>query len=328
MTTTRSANRRRFAALPLVICLFIGVVLWVFATLTLATSLKDYTGYTERTTATVARVALQTHHSSSHHGGRAASTTRQYYLDYEASGRSFTNEPLQGVTTGTLHEGDTVVLVYPPGRPGDAVTLMTTSKTTATVERWVGVGLYVLGAGVMGLGVYLVRSSRTSPAPVGYMGVPAASVPGLVSEPSGSSEGQVLLAPLPALVDRGVLPVPWPWEQVVAHLVDAGQDVPFAVVPQTDGGVLVVYEASDGAGRVTCRLRPKEPGRYVRSNTSTLRTQSRQFSSLEIPRWIDGVLAESGWKSGIDGATRIAMVGAAIGVVCAVGGVVIALVVS
>jgi len=354
VTSTPPARRlARQSRTAIAVGIFFGLLLGLFGGVLVGMSQKDYSAYTERTTATISDVVRKTGGGTTHH----RTTTYRVYLDYEADGRRFTREPLQGVTTGTPHVGDTVELLFPPGEPGKAVTATTTSASTARVELWIGIGLLVLGVGVLVGLVAWARARRTKRRAAGAVAGPVATV----------------AAPAP-VSDPALLPLPWPWEQVVAQLARAAEDAPFAVTPLADGGVDVTYDVADArwftlfrAHRLTstfvCRLHPRKPGSYARNDTlydvewsggvGTLRgsgqvqsgrvwqrrrrvdygigtdgSVGRQvdvtFSSSDVPRWIDTVLAGSGWRSALDGRSRAGLVAAVVGGVVAVGAVVVA----
>jgi hypothetical protein len=147
MTTIATPTRRHRAASPVaVVGVFVCLVVGVIGGVLVAQSLKDYTSYTASTLATVTDVVVEHHSGTRRHTG---STSRDYYVDYEADGETFTAEPLEGVVHGRLQEGDTLTLVYPPGSPEDAVTEATTTATTAHVLRAIGLGLVVVSVGVI-----------------------------------------------------------------------------------------------------------------------------------------------------------------------------------
>lgn len=355
-STTASRPFARRTSTAVAVALLFALVLGIFGGVLVGVSQKDYTAYTERATATISDVVRRTGGGGTHHG----STTYRIYLDYEADGHSFTRKRLQGVTTGTPHVGDTVELRYPPGQPAKAVTAKTTSRTTAHVELGIGVGLLVLAVGILvGLAVWGRRRRAKA--------LPAAP------------EAAAFAVPAPAPVaDPRLLPVPWPWEQVVAQLARAADDAPFAVTPLQDGGVDVTYDVANArwytlfqahrlSSTFVCRLHPRKPGRYARNDilydvewaagvgrlrgsgqVQSGRVWSRRrrvdygigtdgsvgrqvdvdFSSSDVPRWIDGVLAGSGWRSALDANARGGLVAAVVGGAVAVVGVVVAVVAS
>ncbi|QAY60686.1 DUF3592 domain-containing protein [Microbacterium protaetiae] len=354
MTATAPARpRARSSALAIAAVVFLALIAGLIGGVLIALSQVDYTGYTERTTATVTDIVTKTGGGTGHHGV----TTHTYYLDFEADGQTFTHERLQGVTTGTVQIGDTIELAYPPGQPHKAVTVDTTHASTSLFELLFGIGLLVLGAGgLLAALLWAVRSHRKKR---------------LSAEVTSDA---ALVAP-PTPIDPRLLPVPWPWEQVVAHLAHAAEDQPFSVAPRADGSVEVTHAVADArwftllrahdlTSTFVCRLHPRSPGRYARTDTlydvewaagvgglrATGRVQAgrvwsfqrrvdygfgadgafgRQvdvtFSSSDVPRWIDAALSSSGWKSALDAQSRWGLVGVGIGGVAVVVAVILAI---
>ncbi|GMA22412.1 hypothetical protein GCM10025864_01710 [Luteimicrobium album] len=353
VTSTPPARRfSRQSRILVAVGVFFALIFGLFGGVLVGVSQKDYTAYTERATATISDVVRETGEGDPPpqldvpdlrrlRGGRPQ-------LHAQAAAGRDHRDP---------HVGDTVELLYPPGQPDKAVTAETTSKTTARVLLWIGVGLLVIAVGILvGLVVWgrRRRAKRLPAAPDAAFAVPA---------------------PAP-VADPRLLPVPWPWEQVVAQLARAAEDAPFAVTPLPDGGVDVTYDVANArwftlfqAHRLTstfvCRLHPRKPGSYARNDTlydvewsggvgglrGSGRVQSgrvwsrhrrvdygigtdgsvgRQvdvdFSSSDVPRWIDTVLAGSGWKSALDANARGGLVAAVAGGAVAVVGVVVAVV--
>jgi len=134
------ARDRRRSRVAVAAGAFIAVIAGIIGGTLFGVSLKDYSDYTQHTTATV--VDVQTNASSRSHARDGSTYT--VHIDYEADGQTFSRVRMQGVITGTPTVGETVDLAYPPGRPADAVTAQTTLASTTQVLRWIGIGLVVL----------------------------------------------------------------------------------------------------------------------------------------------------------------------------------------
>ncbi len=238
------------------------LVTGIFSAVMIGASQQDYTAYTARATATVTDV-VRSHAGSS---SSDASPTYDYYVDFEADGQTFTHRSLSGVIMGRPRVGDTLTVIFPPGEPGRAVTEQTASPTAQRVELWIGLGLALVAVGVLAGAIAFARAHRTGTRPDDASG------------PEGAGARDVAAVPTVAPADPATLPVPWPWEQVVAQLAEAAQDAPFAVTPLAGGAVDVTYDVADArwftllqahglTSTLVCRLSERKPGRYARRDT-------------------------------------------------------------
>ncbi|PJI94648.1 DUF3592 domain-containing protein [Luteimicrobium subarcticum] len=361
-TTVRLSSSTPTSRVVSIALLAVGLVVAVIGTIFVVTSQKDYSAYTARATATITDVRVTTNGS-----GTQRTTQRNYWVDFDVDGRALTHRPLQGVTSGNLHQGASVELAFPPGHPEKAVTVTTTDPTTERIFLLIGSGLLVLATGLLTTALVVTVRRRSLAA---RRASAKADLPAPAPAPTAT--------PTAAAVDPALLPVPWPWEQVVAHLARAGADAPFAVTPLPDGGVDVTYDVADArwftllrahglTETLVCRLEPKHPGRYARRDTlhevewgagvgalsasgrvvqgrvwSAQRrvdigvgsdgTVGRQvdvtFSSRDVPRWVDSVLAGSGWSSALDANATGGLIAAGIGLGVAFLAVVLALVIT
>lgn len=311
-------------------------------------SQKDYSSYTERTTAVVS--AVEEYEDSD------GDDRERYFVDFTAEGQEFSHQSLRGSHSGEPEVGDEFVLAYPPGDPEKAVTESRLDARTGHIFLAVGLGIMALTAVIFVLILirFLWQTGRIGPG---------------AREPV-TAAGSNFTVPAPA--DPAALPVPWPWEQVAAHLVHAARATPYAVSVTAQAIEVTVdignaqwssaFQQHGFESAYVVRLSPRKDGRRYtqtdtmydidwtggvgrftgRGHTQSGRSWSRKrrveygfgqdgrfgkqldvnFNSSDLQGWVRQVLEPSGWKPRLDNEARGAVVFAIIGG----GGAVVALV--
>ncbi|PSK99901.1 uncharacterized protein DUF3592 [Murinocardiopsis flavida] len=130
----------------------------------------DYREYTGRADATVVerRVESDTDTGTSRQR-RDDDVDITVYVDYQAEGRTFEHVTLNGLNPDDHQEGDRVQVAYPPGEPGEIVTVASTEEGAFRIFGYIGVPLLVLGLALAGAAVFvLVRRRRSGPGDAPY----------------------------------------------------------------------------------------------------------------------------------------------------------------